>query len=221
MLKYKNHIIVGIITLVLVVGFSFLGVKAAERYASVTISNVENLTMNVDGNVNGEGDTLGASGTRFPHGISADSTSPSAGEVRGTTLTITGAATISESYDGAVNQSDLTIATGSPAATITNSTGVDMMCQGFAMYFDSDAFSPSLTVGLNESSTGAGGNNLLASTTIATTTDQVVGSSTLEWVFEAGNSVVALLGDTNSNASSTYFSNWDVELAIPCWLMGQ
>jgi hypothetical protein len=37
---------------------------------------------------------LGASGTRFPNGISADSTSPSAGEVRGTTLTSTGAATV-------------------------------------------------------------------------------------------------------------------------------
>ena len=32
-------------------------------------------------------------GSRFPNGISADSTNPSAGQVRGTTLTITGAAT--------------------------------------------------------------------------------------------------------------------------------
>lgn len=32
---------------------------------------------------------LGASGSRFPNGISANSTSPSAGEVRGTTLAIT------------------------------------------------------------------------------------------------------------------------------------
>jgi len=38
--------------------------------------------------------TLWASGSRFPHGISADSTSPSSGQVRGTTLTATGAATI-------------------------------------------------------------------------------------------------------------------------------
>jgi len=33
-------------------------------------------------------------GTRFPNGISADTTSPSAGQVRGTTLTTTGAATL-------------------------------------------------------------------------------------------------------------------------------
>lgn len=38
---------------------------------------------------------FGATGTRMPNGISADSTSPIAGEVRSTTLTTTGAATIS------------------------------------------------------------------------------------------------------------------------------
>lgn len=40
-------------------------------------------------------------GTRFPNGISADSTSPSAGEVRGTTLTITSLATLSGGITGA------------------------------------------------------------------------------------------------------------------------
>ena len=39
--------------------------------------------------------SFGASGTRFPNGISADTTSPVAGEVRGTDLTITDDATIS------------------------------------------------------------------------------------------------------------------------------
>src|SRR3990167_3955704 len=37
----------------------------------------------------GGSDLFGATGTRMPNGISADSTSPVAGEVRGTTLTIT------------------------------------------------------------------------------------------------------------------------------------
>lgn len=46
----------------------------------------------VGGNQSG---LLGASGSRFPNGISADSTSPVAGEVRGTDLTITDDATIS------------------------------------------------------------------------------------------------------------------------------
>ncbi len=43
---------------------------------------------------NNQPDDLGA-GTRFPNGISADTTSPSAGQVRGTTQTITGASTLS------------------------------------------------------------------------------------------------------------------------------
>lgn len=40
-------------------------------------------------------DALGATGTRFPNGLSADSTSPAVGELRGTDLTITDDATIS------------------------------------------------------------------------------------------------------------------------------
>ena len=40
-------------------------------------------------------EVLGASGTRFDNGLSADSTSPVAGELRGTTLTITGASSLS------------------------------------------------------------------------------------------------------------------------------
>jgi len=42
---------------------------------------------------------FGASGTRMPNGLSADTTSPVAGELRGTTLTITSDASIS-SFDG-------------------------------------------------------------------------------------------------------------------------
>jgi len=47
----------------------------------------------VGGLVGNQSDYLG-SGTRFPSGLSADGTSPIAGEVRGTTLTITGAQTL-------------------------------------------------------------------------------------------------------------------------------
>ena len=39
-------------------------------------------------------DLFGASGTRFPNGLSADSTSPVAGELRGADLTLTDDATI-------------------------------------------------------------------------------------------------------------------------------
>lgn len=39
--------------------------------------------------------SLGGSGTRYPNGVSADTTSPSAGQLRGTTLLTTGAASFS------------------------------------------------------------------------------------------------------------------------------
>lgn len=45
-----------------------------------------------------QSEELGASGTRFPNGISADTTSPVAGQVRGTTLTVTGLSTLGDVY---------------------------------------------------------------------------------------------------------------------------
>lgn len=48
----------------------------------------------VGGNSQPQEDQVGASGTRFPNGISADTTSPVAGELRGADLTLTDDATI-------------------------------------------------------------------------------------------------------------------------------
>lgn len=58
-------------------------------------------------------------GTRFPSGISADSTSPSTGEVRGTTLTVTGAASIAGTLTttGAFEPSAITFPSQSIATT--------------------------------------------------------------------------------------------------------
>lgn len=58
-----------------------------------------------------QGEELGASGTRFPNGISADSTSPSAGEVRGTTLTVTGQTDLQGAFSYHDTQSALTATT--------------------------------------------------------------------------------------------------------------
>lgn len=57
------------------------------------------------------------SGTRFANGLSADSTSPSAGEVRGTTLTITSSADIS---GASTFGSDMTITTANTATSSIN-----------------------------------------------------------------------------------------------------
>jgi len=53
---------------------------------------------------------FGASGTRFPNGLSADTTSPVAGEVRGTTLNVTSTSVLT---------GDVTLSGGASALTIT------------------------------------------------------------------------------------------------------
>ncbi|MFA5772858.1 MAG: hypothetical protein WC974_09035 [Thermoplasmata archaeon] len=69
-------------------------------------------------------------GTRFPSGISVDSTSPSAGEVRGTTLTITGAQTLT----GATTLSSTLGVTGattlSSTLSVTGATTLKVLTQG-------------------------------------------------------------------------------------------
>lgn len=62
-------------------------------WVAIVISLIA-IVVSASGLVGGNTNQFGASGTRFPNGISADSTSPSAGQVRGSTLTITGAATL-------------------------------------------------------------------------------------------------------------------------------
>lgn len=50
--------------------------------------------------VGGTSASFGATGTRFPNGISADTTSPAVGQVRGTTLLATGATTLGSGSNG-------------------------------------------------------------------------------------------------------------------------
>lgn len=72
---------------------------------------------------NWSGDYLGSDsqagmlggGTRFPNGISADSTSPSSGEVRGTTFTSTGDVTVGD---------DLTVTSDLDVDRVTEGSGV-------------------------------------------------------------------------------------------------
>lgn len=106
----------GLVILSVVVFGLFTVTWAEQPKADVVIENVENLTINVsNGQVSGgeSGElTFGASGTRFPNGVSADSTSPSAGQVRGTTQTITATSTL---YVLSLDSG--TVSTGSPTST--------------------------------------------------------------------------------------------------------
>jgi len=74
----------------------------------------------------GGSDLFGATGTRMPNGISADSTSPVAGEVRGTTLTITSTSAFTGAMvAGAFTQGGGTVATTSNGAGTLTAANLD------------------------------------------------------------------------------------------------
>ena len=100
----------------------------------------------------------GFGGTRFPNGLSADGTSPSAGEVRGTTGTITGAATVG----------------GTLAVTgATTLTGDVTMSGAVTMLEKSESISADNTITAAES-----GTTYYLNTTGATSTLPAVGTAT-------------------------------------------
>ncbi len=69
------------------------------------------------------GQNLGASGTRFPNGLSADSTSPTSGQVRGTTFTSTSLATFASAVvTGSFTQSTSNSATTTAAVGCIQTT---------------------------------------------------------------------------------------------------
>jgi len=80
-MNIKQTIIVAAITTLVVVGFA--AVVGGNNQPQVQVQEAVNEALN----------KLGASGTRFPNGISADTTSPTSGQVRGTTFTSTGEGT--------------------------------------------------------------------------------------------------------------------------------
>lgn len=92
---------------------------------------------------------LGVTGTRFPNGISANSTSPVAGEVRGTSLTITADATIG-STGTAIDQANFGTChifpnTGGTAATLAAGATVKYDCQGTRQLQDGPTSASTLT----------------------------------------------------------------------------
>jgi len=138
---------------------------------------------------------------------------------------LNGTTTIARSYDGFVAQDDYTVASGTAKAIFTNNTGVSMMCDAESGFVDFNAtgFSPAFYIAIGTSTTATGySTNLIASTTVASSTDTVL-PFTYALPFKLANteSIVGALSDVNANASSTHNSNWDVEFGVHCWQMGQ
>jgi hypothetical protein len=136
--------------------------------------------------------------------------------------------TVARSYDGFMAGGGITpssLATGTTFTLYTHSGGPALCDSSSAIFYaDSTAYSPSLIIDIGTTTTSGGYSaNLIASTTLATTTDAVLGIAHDLFVMNSGDQITARLADTypsNLGASSTNFANWDLEFQTQCWLIG-
>lgn len=197
--------LVAAMLLVLVGGQSVLKAQSPQ---SVTIINqaeggiVINLAEMVSDFV---GELLGG-GTRFPNGISADTTSPAIGQVRGTTSSITGTSTIEGYALGATRFEAVSFAA---AATTTPggwfsipNTGEVKICRDVIVDISTHGGGGSFTfsVGTTTSETewSASGGSLIASTTVATSSPFIFDQRTFKGSF---------FGGTNNGVLNTTFTD--------------
>lgn len=136
-------------------------------------------------------------------------------------LTATGTTTLTQSVDGLMIGGTMsTAATGTARTLYTNTTG-PKVCDsstGFLYVKNNGSFAPSVKFSFATSTGSVPGTNLLASTTIATTTTAVVQAidNTL-FVLPDGASIIGIMADYNTTgASSTYFGNLSAEFSVWC-----
>ena len=152
-------------------------------------------------------------------------------QVDGTTIingdgsqTFTATTTIAKSPDGFVAWDDFTVATGTAKMVYTNPSN-DMVCDGRSAYVQAigTPFAPSLVFAIGTSTSATGySTNLIASTTVATTTNYFAATTFVTpFRLKSGESIVGSLSDIdNSAASSTYYSNWNIQFGVHCWTIG-
>lgn len=161
--------------------------------------------------------------TWFGNGLSAG-TSEQFSIASNGSLTTTGTTTVAASYDGYGVYDDFTVtATGTAKAVYTNTYG-PAVCTGAdgIVWADATGFAPSLVFSLGTSTSATGySTNLLASTTVATSTDTLIRLTNHAFILGAGESIVGAISDiTNALASTTHMSNWSVQFSVKCRLIG-
>ncbi len=111
------------------------------------------------------------------------------------------------------------VATGTPITVYTNSTG-PKLCDGAAggLYVKNNgSFSPSLVWSLGTSTGTGASTNLIASSTVASSSSSVIQTSDRGFILGQGESLTAIFGDiTNTEASTTYYSRLSAEARLWC-----
>lgn len=131
--------------------------------------------------------------------------------------------TVARSYDGFMVGGGIapaSVATGT-VFTLYTHTGSPVVCDATlgAAVADNTTFGPALIMSVGTSTGGVATRNLIASTTFATSTDTYVKPTAAVFRMDAGDRINAILSDYLT-ASSTHFSNWDIEFQTQCWLIG-
>ncbi len=190
--------------------------------ASGIIFSTPSLTMtDVMGAINRSTTTI-SNPVTFQQGVTIDANANGTSNA----LTVSGTTTVAASYDGFVVYKQLTVSTTSNTTIFTN-TYAPMICYAYSgsIYSDSQSstLGPSFTASIGYSSGVVPTANVLASTTIATTTDTITSLTATAFVLPSGYSLIAGFGDANGAvSSSTYYgtSYWKVHAVIPCTIIG-
>ena len=136
------------------------------------------------------------------------------------TVTLTGTTTIASSPDGFVIGGTIsTAATGTVRTVYTNTTGAKFCdsSTGFLYVKNNGSFAPSLVWSLGTSTSAVSSTNLVASSTVATTTSTTIVPNASSFILAQGDVLTAIFGDiTNTIASSTYLGNWSAEAGVWC-----
>lgn len=159
-----------------------------------------------------------AGGTRFINGLSTDSTAPSAGQVRTTLLTVTGTSTITQSVDGLVVGGTIsTTATGTAITAYSNTTGPKMCDANIGYLFvRNNGYAPSTIWSVGTSTASRTTTNLLASSTIATTTSGLLPLTGSLFELLNGDELMVIFGEHDPTASSTHLGNNTAEVGVWC-----
>lgn len=208
-----------------------LAIGAATRYPTGYLDTADGYYVDGTAIIDADGNVDGA--ITSSTGTFSSTLTVSGAFVAEAASTLTGTSTITASYDGHMIWDDATMATGTAAARYTNSHG-RMACDGGQIFARADGYAPPLEFTFGTTSTASGfANSIIASSTILATStygtnaEYVIDLETnysTEWMLDSDEEVSLWFYDPDAgsghSASSTNFSNWNVEFSIPCRLLG-
>lgn len=144
--------------------------------------------------------------------------------VVGGNATLSGTTTITRSFDGFMLQLDVTVGTTTPVRGAMTNSGSPAICDGESLFVYANApstYVPSFrfVLGTTTSATSYSANLSVSSTTAATSTDSVTNVASHNFVLGSNESITLSMGDAVTNASSTYYGDWDVKAGVHCSIL--